>query len=352
LKVTNYKTWVVRVPYEKDRTGTHIILALRTDDGLEGVGFVTPLVPWTVKPLRVAVEVLAETILGNDPMSVESINASLLSRVSRPQFEGLVRSATSVIDIALWDLKAQALSQPLYRLLGANRNEVPTYASWNLWWQYDVATLVKHAAGHVERGFRAMKFRLGGVPTAAEAIERTRVLRETVGDDVELLVDMNWSWTTDKTIAIGRQLEPYRLFWIEDPIPAHDYDGLRQISEALETPICAGETYYQPNQFQSLLTHRGVQIAMIDLEIGGITQWMKIAGIVGSYGVPVASHMCTEVSAHVIAASGGLITEYVPWAEAIFEETPPVIDGKLHLSERPGLGLKLSPAGLKKYELA
>jgi L-alanine-DL-glutamate epimerase-like enolase superfamily enzyme len=351
LKVVDYKTCVAEVPYETNRTGTHVILQLRTDDGLEGLGFVTPLVAWTIKPLRLAVEVLAESIIGCDPMAAESINASLIKRVSRPQFDGLTRSAAGVIDIALWDLKAKALGQPLYRLLGGKTNEVPAYASWNLWWHYDVPTLVEHAKGHVDRGFRAMKFRLGGVKTAAEAVERTRAMRDAVGDDIELHVDMNWQWTLDKTIAIGRELDPFRLFWIEDPIPADNVEGLRQISEALTTPICAGETYYEARQFHSLLGCGGVDMVMIDLEVGGITQWVKMAHIAESYGVPVASHMCSEIAAHAVAGLGGLIVEYVPWAEAIFNETPPIKDGKLILSERPGLGLELNPAGLKKYTL-
>lgn len=351
MKVSSFETRVVRVPYEENRAGTQIILRLRTDEGLEGLAYLTALVPWTVKPLRLAIETLCERVVGQDPMAVESINAGLLQRATRPQFDGLARSAVSVIDIALWDLKAKALGQPLFRLLGAADNRVTSYASWNLWWQYDLETLAKHAEEHVERGFRSMKFRLGGVRTKEEAVARTRVLREAVGDEVELHVDMNWSWTVDKTVRIGRELAPFNLFWIEDPIPANDYDGLRRISEALETPICAGETYHEALQFRSLLDRHAVDIVMIDLEVGGITQWLKMASLVQSYGFPVASHMCTEVSAHVVAAVNGLTVEYIPWAVPLFKEVPPVEDGKLVLSERPGLGLELDQAAVKKFEI-
>jgi L-alanine-DL-glutamate epimerase-like enolase superfamily enzyme len=350
MKVTGFETWVVRVPYEEARApAPQVILRLTTDNGLEGIAYVTPLVPWTVKPIRVAVEQFAERVVGRNPMAVESINAEFLSRIPRPQFDGLARSAAGLVDIALWDLKAKALELPLYRLLGATDNSVPAYASWNLWWHYDIDTLARHGAQAVERGFRAMKYRLGGVKTREESIARTRALREAVGPDVDLHVDMNWSWTVDQTIAIGRALDDWGLVWIEDPIPAHEYEGLRRISDALSTPICAGETYHEASQFRELLDRRGADIVMIDLEAGGITQWLKLGAIVQSYGAPIASHMCTEVSAHVIAAIGGMTVEYIPWAEPLFKEVPPLKDGRIVLSERPGLGIELDMAAVTHH---
>jgi L-alanine-DL-glutamate epimerase-like enolase superfamily enzyme len=351
MRVTGYETWVVRVPYEEARApAPQVILRLTTDEGLDGVAYVTPLVPWTIKPIRVAVEEMAQRVMGQDPMAVESINATLVARTPRPQFDGLARSATSLVDIALWDIKAKALGQPLFRLLGASDNKVRTYASWNLWWHYDIETLAQHGAEAVAKGFRAMKYRLGGVRTKEESLARTQALRDAVGPDVDLLVDMNWGWTVDKTIRIGRELEQHGLVWIEDPIPAHEYEGLRQISSALETPITAGETYHEAAQFHAALQRSAFDIAMIDLEAGGITQWLKLANIVESYDTPIASHMCTEVSAHVVAAIGGMIVEYIPWAEPLFKEVPPVVDGNIILSERPGLGVELDIAAVKHFE--
>jgi L-alanine-DL-glutamate epimerase-like enolase superfamily enzyme len=247
-------------------------------------------------------------------------------------------------------IKAQALGLPLWRLLGASENKVPTYASWNLWWQYDIETLASHGAEAVEKGFRAMKFRLGGVKTREECVARAQALRDAVGPDVGLHVDMNWSWTVDQTISFGRDLERFGLVWLEDPIPANEYDGLAQISAALHTPICAGETYHEASQFRALLDRRGADIVMIDLECGGITQWLKMAAVVESYGTPIASHMCTEVSSHLVAGVRGMIVEYIPWAVPLFKEVPPVVDGMLELSERPGLGLELDMGAVKKFQ--
>ncbi len=352
MRVTGYQTWLVRVPYEEGRVATHLVLQLEADDGSRGVAYVTPLMPWVPKPLRAAVEWYAEQTVGQDPLAVESVTGARLARAVRPQFEGLARSAAGLVDIALWDLKAQALGQPLWRLLGGAQPNAPVYASWNLWWQYDIDTLVEHAREHVARGFRAMKVRLGGVATIEEAVERCRAVREAVGEDIAIHVDMNWAWDVNKTIAFGRALGSLRLAWIEDPIPAHDIEGMREIAAALETPICTGETYDRPSQFRELLERRGADIVMIDLEVGGITAWMQSAHVVQSFDVPIASHMCTEISAHLIAVIGGYTTEYIPWAEPIFTGGPTLEDGRLVLSERPGLGLELDAGGLERFAVA
>ena len=350
MKITGYETYFVRVPYEKARDAApQVILRLTTDAGHDGIAYVTPLVGWTIKPIRVAVEEMAKSIVGEDPMAIEAINQKLTGRLTRPQFDGLARSAASLIDIALWDIKGKDLEQPLWRLLGASDNTVPTYASWNLWWHYDLETLARNASEAVDKGFRAMKYRLGAVKTLEECIARTEALEDAVGPDIELLVDMNWFWDVDKTIRIGRALDEHNLMWLEDPIPANEYDNLRRISDALTTPICAGETYHEAQQFRDLLDRRGADVVMIDLEAGGITQMLKMAHVVEGYNVPIASHMCTEVSSHVIAAIGGKIVEYIPWMEPIFKEVPPIVDGRIVLSERPGLGVELDDAALKHF---
>ena len=349
-KVEGFETWVVRIPYEEGRFGTHVVLRLRTDDGLQGVGYVSNLTPWSIKAQREALEALAQRVIGTNPIEVEATNAALLRTGTRPQFGGLARSVVSVIDTALWDLKAKMFGVPLYRLLGGASNEVPVYASWNLWWQYDLKTLAEHAREHVDRGFRAMKYRMGGVTTTRDGVERTRALRDAVGPDVDLLVDMNWAWSTNFTIETGRALDEFGLFWIEDPIPADDYDGLRDISAALGTRVIAGETYDTLKQFTEVLHRRALDDVIVDLEVGGITQMLKVAHLVDAYGLKVASHTCTEIGTHVIAAiSNPLTVEYLPWAQPIFEEVPPVKDGKLVLGDAPGLGLELSREALAKY---
>ena len=181
------------------------------------------------------------------------------------------------------------------------------------------------------------------------AVEHMRVMRDAVGDDVDIMVDVNQQWSVKQAIASCRALAPYRPYWLEDATSNADFDGLRQVSEAIDIPTCAGETYRTVGPFRQLVEHRSVDIVMVDQDLG-LTGALKVAHLAELYGLKVVPHLATEILAHVIAAvPNGLTVEYYPWAIPLFKEVPGVEDGHLVLSSRPGLGLELDEAALKRY---
>jgi L-talarate/galactarate dehydratase len=349
MKVDSSRTWVVRVPYEEGHFGTHVLLQLHTDEGLDGLGYVSIIGGWAVKPLRLTLETLAGQVVGQDPLNVEAITSRLLGRGG---WGGLLNRAVSAIDVALWDIRGRAAGQPVYKLLGGFRDRVPCYASYRLWWQNDLETIARNGAGFVESGFKAMKYRLGGIGTAEKAAERTRVLREAVGDGIDLMVDVNQGWNLKQTLTIAPELEEFDIYWLEDPISAEDQDGLTTICQSLNLRLCAGENYHSLSPFRQLLERHGLDIVMLDPMLGGLTQWLKAAHLAEAYGLPVVSHLATEVMAHAVAAiPNGLYVEYNPWAEPLFKEVPGREDGMIALSDRPGLGFELDDAAVKRFEL-
>jgi L-alanine-DL-glutamate epimerase-like enolase superfamily enzyme len=142
-----------------------------------------------------------------------------------------------------------------------------------------------------------------------------------------------------------------RLFWLEDVTTADDYQGLARVADALATPVAGGEYLYGPAPFRQMLEARSVDIVMIDLmRAGGITGWLKIAGMAEAYNLPVVSHLVPEIHVHLIAAvPNGLTVEYMPWTFALFEEVPVPEKGELAVPRKPGLGLKFDEAALKRY---
>lgn len=344
MRVERYETWIVRVPYGSGRFGTHVVLRLTTTGGLRGVGYLSNLTPWALTAQHAAVVAFAERVVGSDELDVAA--------GPRPQLDGLARAAASVVNTTLWDIRARAAGLPLYRLLGGTDGRVETYASWDLWWQLDLDSVVRNAREHLDRGFTAMKFRMGGITDVDAAVARTRALREAVGPDVELFVDANWAWSPEQAVALGRALAPFGLRWLEDPLPTGDLAGLRRLAEAIDIPLCTGETYHREQEFVDLLDTGAAAHVMIDLEVGGVTEWLRIARLAEARGVPVASHTYTEVSAHLVAAAPNASTvEYVPWAQALFHDPAPVRDGHLHLTDEPGLGLDLDEEALRAYAL-
>ena len=198
-----------------------------------------------------------------------------------------------------------------------------------------------------------MKFRCGAEPTPAREVQRMRVMRETVGPDVNVMVDINQGWDVNQAIRLGRAFEDYGLFWLEDPVQADDFGGMAKIAAALDVPVCSGEYLYGITPFRQAVEQRAIDIVMIDLlRAGGITGFMKAAHMAEVFNLPVASHLATEVLVHAMAAlPNGLTTEHMPWTFPLFTSVPPVESGMLVLPQSPGLGLEFDDDALRRYAL-
>ena len=327
-------------------------LELGTDQGLVGLGltfFGAALTP----ALKVAVDALARLAVGEDPTQVEAITAKLRRAAGTSGPGGIFTLALSAVDLACWDLKGKAAGQSVCALLGGLRARVPTYASGALMRAHPVDYLAKAGPRLRDLGFKQMKMQCGSEPTVAASIERVRVLREAIGPDVDLMCDINQLWSVHHAIEVGRRIEPYHLYWLEDPTAHDDYPGLARIADALTTPIAAGEYHYGIAPFRHLLEARAIDVVMIDLvRVGGITQWLKVAGMAEAFNLPVVSHLVPEIHVHLIAAiPNGLTVEYMPWTLGLFEETPALEGGQLVVPAKPGLGLAFDQAAIKRYKV-
>jgi L-alanine-DL-glutamate epimerase-like enolase superfamily enzyme len=334
-------------------TREFVAVQVETDDGIDGVGITFFGGPLT-RALKQAVEALGELTLGEDPMRVEAIAGKLRRAASSAGPGGIFTLALSAIDMALWDIKGKALNQPVSKLIGGYRDRVPTYASGALLRQHPLDYLEKAGPRLVDMGFKQMKTQLGAEPTVAASVHRIRVLREAIGEDIDLMCDINQLWNVNQAIEVGQRVAPYHLFWLEDVVAHDDYQGLARVADALTTPIAAGEYVYGITPFRQLLENRSVDIVMIDvLRVGGITQWLKVAAMAEAFDLPVVSHLIPEVHVHLVAAiPNGLTVEYMPWTLRLFEETPALENGEIVVPDKPGLGLAFDKEALSKYQVA
>jgi L-talarate/galactarate dehydratase len=332
-----------------------LTLELGTDQGLVGLG-VTFWHGALAPALKIALDVLAELTVGEDPRLVEAIAAKLRSATGRTSAagSGIFNLAVAAIDMACWDLKARFAEQSLCAFLGSARDRIPAYASGALLRGFSLDILQRTGEILVERGFHQMKLQCGSEATPSEAVDRVRVLREAVGPEVSLMCDVNQLWSVPHAIEMGRRLAPYGLCWIEDPTIPEDYAGLASIAAALDTPIVAGEYCVGLWPFRHLLESRAADIVMIDLlRVGGITSWLKVAALAEAFNVQVVSHLLPEIHVQLVAAApNGLTVEYRPLTTGIFEETPQLANGCLVVPERPGLGLRLDPRAIHKHQIA
>jgi L-alanine-DL-glutamate epimerase-like enolase superfamily enzyme len=342
---------VVGLPAPSD-TREFVTLELGTDQGLVGIGltfFGAALTP----ALKVAVDTLARLVIDDDPSNTEAIAAKLRRAAGSSGPGGIFSLALSAVDIACWDLKGKAAGKSVCALLGDLRDRVPTYASGALMRQHPVDYLAKAGPRLVDMGFRQMKMQCGSEPTVAASVERVRVMREVIGPDIDLMCDINQLWSVHHAIDVGNRIADYHLFWLEDPTAHDDYPGLARIADALVTPIAAGEYHYGIAPFRHLLEAQSIDIVMIDLlRAGGITQWMKIAGMAEAFNLPVVSHLIPEIHVHLVAAiPNGLTVEYMPWTLRLYEEAPAIEDGRLVVPKKPGLGLAFDEDAIKRYQV-
>ena len=366
MKVTKAKTRVLRTPADNhlvvgvpgdNATRMFVTLEIETDQGVTGIGltFIPALNASPLTPaLKEAVDALSQMVVGEDPMNVEAIASNLTEAASGSGPGGIFSLALSAVDMALWDIKGKALDQSVCSLLGGYRDRLPAYASGALMRTHNVEYLTEAGPRLVEMGFKQMKTQLGGESTVSRELERIRVLRDGIGDDIDLMCDINQLWNVNQAIDIGRRLEEYHLFWLEDVVAHDDYQGLARVADALTTPIAAGEYHYGITPFRHMLEARSIDIVMIDLlRVGGITQWRKVAGMAEAFNLPVVSHLVPEIHVQLMAAiPNGLTVEYMPWTLRLFEETPKLENGDIVVPQKPGLGLKFSEDAIKQYQVS
>ncbi|MBT5874717.1 MAG: mandelate racemase/muconate lactonizing enzyme family protein [Candidatus Latescibacteria bacterium] len=340
------------VPRE-NATREFVTVELATDEGLTGLGltgFGGPLSPG----LRQAVEALAALIIGESPLEVEAIADLLKRKAGFSGPGGIYTLALSAIDTALWDIKGKAFGQSVCSLIGGYRDRVPTYASGALMRTTPVDLLAGISTDLVDAGFTQMKTQLGGSSTVSSELNRISVIRKTVGDDIDLMCDINQLWQTHQAISIGHRLKPFGLTWLEDVVAHDDYQGMAYVRSAIDTPIAAGEYVYGIRPFQHMMNAGCTDVVMIDLlRVGGITQWLKVAHMAEAFNLPVVSHLIPEIHVHLVAGiPNGLTTEYMPWTLPLFEETPEIRDGELLVPQRHGLGLNFNQDIVKQYTIA
>jgi D-arabinonate dehydratase len=347
MKIIGCETHAVSVNFEGVMPGTHVVLRLRTDQGLEGVAYVSRVGPRNMRAMALVMTAMVESLVGADPAGTEAIWRKLAGAALGAPVCGLELRAASAIDVACWDLKGKALGQPVHKLMGGFRDRLPVSANWALMPGPPRDRLAAHLEDLVGRGFKAVKCPVGFAPMEV-AIDHVRFVRDCVGPGVKIIVDGNFQWTVKSALHFARETEPLDLHWIEDPVPYHDYEAMRDVMAGARQNITCGEVFQHLHEFAWLLERRCCDNVMIDQDLG-LTGFLKVAHMAQAHGRPVVNHLAPEALAHPIAAvPNGLIVGLVPWGQPLFTEPLRIDQGELVMSDAPGLGLTLDEDVLKR----
>jgi L-alanine-DL-glutamate epimerase-like enolase superfamily enzyme len=361
VKITQVTVNVLRVPVEAayvagGRTvdaNWHVLARVTTSDGIDGVGYVVYPRPDLMTAIGHAARELGEHLIGLSVLEPEAAWDRLARRGDWVGPGGLLHCALCPLDVAVWDAAGKMLGQPLHRLLGGYRDRLPTYASDGLWYSLSLDELAASAKRHVERGFDAVKLRLGKEAAPELEARRVRAVRDAVGPDVRIMVDATESWPLTRARRAGRALQEAGIAWLEDPVHHLDVAGLAELRRELAVPIAAGEHLYHLDAFRTLLEARAVDVVILDLaRVGGVTPWRKIAALAQTHRTPVCGHVVPEVQVHLLSAvPNGHLVEYVPRSAGILRAMPRLEQGELVAPSAPGLGLELDEAAIQRYRV-
>src|SRR5581483_8982745 len=244
MKITAVEVTVTHLPKDIPPTNSRPVYApviqVHTDEGITGVSAGT----FNGSTEIALIGALGEKIVGEDPRQPEAIHRKLAPLGAWvPRGSETFAPAAALLDIAVWDILGKVAGQPLWRLLGGNTNHKPAYATTRM--QREVKApgpLAEAAAKCVAEGFRYMKMNLGAEHSTAAEVLRVKTVRETVGRDVRIMIDVNNMFTPTQALEVGRRIAEYDVFWLEDPIPVHNIGALVELRRELPFPIATGET--------------------------------------------------------------------------------------------------------------
>jgi galactonate dehydratase len=383
MKITALET--IQLPHLNNILWLHI----HTDEGLIGLGETFRGADAVATYLHKDV---APLLIGRNPLEIDAISKTLIETYVGFRSSGVEMRAASAVDIALWDLFGKAVGQPVHQLLGGlSRPRIRTYNTCagytynksgarryigdqdrpdegpyedQIAFTRDAGAL---AQSLLEEGITAMKiwpFDPYAVANGGNFIHRSeldnalepfRLIRDTVGDRMEVMVELHSMWDLPSALAIARELREFRPFWAEDPIKMQDPDALATYAMRSGLPVCASETVATRSQFLELLRKGAADYVMLDISwCGGLSEAKKIATMAEAFQRPVAPHDCTgpvvfAASIHLSLNLPNAIFQesvrayYSSWYRDLVTVMPHIADGHIHPFEGAGLGLELSP---------
>jgi D-arabinonate dehydratase len=365
VKITDVKASLYREKLDMADFGQGleiIVTEILTDEGITGTGFTVSAVTRSGSLGETYLTLLNKNfksrVVGMDALASEEVWRRLFRFISHWGRRGLMMHCLSMIDIALWDIRARKANMPLWQFLGGPiRERIPCYA--NAAYNYPPEKLAQRCADFVKEGFKAVKIRgAASVVSGEEATTRVKLVREAIGPDIKLMVDVNGTWDPETALQMLRRWEPYQVYWIEEPVHPDNLIGFKKVHEVAKhfgVNIAAGEEHGGMYDFRELILQDAVDVVQPDTTwMGGITEFLRVTHLAQAHDVRVSPHMFQNVNNHLIASQTGTM-----WVEYFVTDNPMMgfplrlfskpreavqaRGGMLDLTSAPGLGLEMDP---------
>ncbi|MCL6415113.1 mandelate racemase/muconate lactonizing enzyme family protein [Aestuariirhabdus sp. Z084] len=349
------------------RARTHCLVEMVCDNGLIGWG--ECLGPATIN--AAIIDAMSSMVIGRNPLDIEPIWLDIYNQYRDQGQRGVIQTALSGIDIALWDIAGQHFQAPIYQLMGgAFRTSIPAYATGGFrpTGQDHAESCAKEMAGYVAEGFGAVKIKIGyGL---ASDLATIKAVREAIGPDIELMIDANHGYDAIDAIALGREAAQYNIAWFEEPVVPEALAAYRDVRAAQPIPVAAGETWHGRWAMDQALNQRCVDILQPDIcGLGGLSEGRKIITLADTYQVRLVPH----VWGTAVALAAGLHFHAIlppsppshesrspllefdrthnPFRQAIVETPIEHHQGRVKVPDGPGLGIEINREALQQFKM-
>jgi len=366
---TVFATPVSLLPFQDDSQAPYrffswLVVEIETDEGYRGIGN-AGLCPDVTK--QIIDSKFKSLLIGENPLNTEYLYEKMYRSSVAYGRKGAVLAAISALDIALWDIKGHVMQQPVFMLMGGRTKvDIPTY--YSRLYTRDLDSLRAEAAHYKAQGFTGMKLRCGyplteGMAGMKKNVEMVKVVRDTVGDDVDIMLEAYMGFDFPYARRFLRALEPYNLRWAEELLLPDEIHNFAKLKQHTSIPLSGGEHEYTRFGFFDLIKANALDIFQFDTNrVGGFTEAQKICTLAHLHGVEIIPHGGQMHNLHVVMSSfASPMAEYFPKTEIevgnemfwyIFDGEAVAEKGRLQLDDqRPGVGLTLKTSGLEHFKI-
>ncbi len=351
-----------RVPLEEPESDgtltwdhTTVVVVEPHAGGIRGLGYTYA----SSAAARFVHDILTPVILGRDAFDASGAWNAMVKTIRNHGRPGVTSCAIAAVDLALWDLKAQLHKQPLCRLLGMVRDEVPIYGSGGFTSLTAPELTAQLGAWVHDNGIPRVKMKIGtswGTDLAGD-MRRIELARRAIGPDAELFVDANGAYTPKQAIRLDEWSRDFGVTWFEEPVSSDDLAGLAEIRARTASEVAAGEYGYDLAYFQRMCAAHAVDCLQADVSrCAGITEWLRVAAIAAGHGLELSGHCAPSLHAHPACAIQNLrhveyFADHVRADHLLFEGVLEPAPGGVLVPDlsRPGLGLRLKRADAEPY---
>src|SRR6201995_3937468 len=298
MTIRDIRVTMLRMPWADDpwlkghglgQTRDILICDVETAGGVTGMGYLFLFRPGMKSIAACLEECIIPRVKGKDATAIEAIWRDLWTATMTYGRGGIAAMAMSALDIALWDAIGKRAGLPLHRLWGHVRSKIPAYGSGCFRGSGGDGMIAK-ALHYRDLGYRAIKMQMAHTDDLRGDVDNVRRMREALGPDVAIMIDVNQGWTADTAIVMGRKIEPYDVYWLEEPVPADDFKGYMRVAEALPIRIVGGETHFTRFDRRPFFENPKIPILQPDPMRGGFTELRKIAVLADTWGLQMAPH--------------------------------------------------------------